>query len=140
MLTSDAFTQDSDTTDDIESEGEDEVVAEEEVDDVEDDDVLVCLHYYHTCTSLLTYIQIMDGPDPATGWSSLPTTALPTVEQLMHKQALLKHHIEKLKKAVTLLRGDLAEACRVNNEQNDQLHKIDVHMAHIVDNYLNINL
>ena len=41
---------------------------------------------------------------------------------------------------VTMLRGDLAEAHRVNNEQNDWLHKIDVHMAHIVDNYLNINL
>ena len=67
MLMSDAFTQDSDTTDDIESEGEDEVVTEEEVDEVEDDDVLVCLHYYHTCTSLLAYIQIMDGPGPAAG-------------------------------------------------------------------------
>ena len=80
------------------------------------------------------------GPGPAAGPSGPPTTGLPTVEQLMHKQALLKHHIEKLKKAVTMLRGDLAEVHRVNNEQNDWLHKINVHMAHIVDNYLNINL
>ena len=132
--------QDSDTMEDIESEGEDEVVAEEEVDEVEDDDVLVHLNCYLTWTSLLTYIQIMDGSGPAAGRSSPPTTALPTVEQLMHKQTLLKCHIEKLKKAVTMLRGVLAEAHRVNNEQNDWLHKIDVHMAHIVDNYLNINL
>ena len=77
MLTSDAFTQDSDTADDIESEGEDEVVAEEEVDEVEDDDVLVRLHCYHTCTSLLTYIQIMDGPGPATGQSGHPPLICP---------------------------------------------------------------
>jgi hypothetical protein len=51
----------------------------------------------------------------------------------------MEHHIGKLKRALNSLQGKLAEACGHNHQQNDCLHKIDIHIEHIVDNYLDIS-
>jgi hypothetical protein len=51
----------------------------------------------------------------------------------------MEQHIGKLKKALNRLQGKLAEACGHNHQQNDCLHKIDIHIEHIVDNYLDIS-
>jgi hypothetical protein len=54
--------------------------------------------------------------------------------------ACMEQHIGKLKKALNCLRGELAEACKHNHQQNDRLHKIDIHIEHIVDNYLDMSM
>jgi hypothetical protein len=50
--------------------------------------------------------------------------------------ACMEHHIGKLKRVFNRLQGKLAEACGHNHQQNDCLHKIDIHIEHIVDDYL----
>ena len=49
----------------------------------------------------------------------------------------LKNHIEKLRGVIRNLRADLAETHRIQNEQNDCLLKIDMHLVHIKCQYLN---
>ncbi|KAN0125268.1 hypothetical protein V8E53_015659 [Lactarius tabidus] len=61
-----------------------------------------------------------------------------TLQDLHARQDILEHRINKIKGAITKLRKELAEARRFNHEQNDRLHKIDIHMEHIVDNYFDI--
>jgi hypothetical protein len=44
--------------------------------------------------------------------------------------ACMEHHIGKLKRAINHLWGKLAEAHGHNHQQNDHLHKIDIHIEH----------
>ncbi|KAN0137685.1 hypothetical protein V8E53_004510 [Lactarius tabidus] len=61
-----------------------------------------------------------------------------TLQDLHARQDILEHHINRIKGAITKLQKELSEACRFNQEQNNRLHKIDIHMEHIVDNYFDI--
>ncbi|KAN0137265.1 hypothetical protein V8E53_004975 [Lactarius tabidus] len=61
-----------------------------------------------------------------------------TLQDLHARQDILEHRINRIKGAITKLRKELAEARRFNQEQNNRLHKIDIHMEHIVDNYFDI--
>jgi hypothetical protein len=61
-----------------------------------------------------------------------------TLQDLHTRQDILEHRINRIKGAITKLWKELAEACRFNQEQNNCLHKIDIHMEHIVDNYFDI--
>ncbi|KAN0132143.1 hypothetical protein V8E53_010062 [Lactarius tabidus] len=90
-------------------------------------------------------VQIIDAivpPDrPAESCNAVPPGA--TVNALtmaaMNTQLVhMEHHIGKLKRALNSLRGKLAEAHRHNHQQNNHLHKVDIHIEHIVDNYLDI--
>ena len=56
-------------------------------------------------------------------------------KELQLKYVELKHHIEKLRGATRNLRVELAETCRIQNEQNDHLLKIDIHLEHIESQY-----
>lgn len=96
--------QDADTTDEIESESKKEEV---------EDDAQVCLCCYHTLDlTLLTYprswrvycltwaLLLVHAAGPS-GWLA---TCVYTVKGLLSQQSHLKHHIQKLKGAVTDLR------------------------------------
>ncbi|KAN0138823.1 hypothetical protein V8E53_003211 [Lactarius tabidus] len=61
-----------------------------------------------------------------------------TLQDLHTRLDILEHCINRIKGAITKLQKELAEAHRFNQEQNNHLHKIDIHMEHIVDNYFDI--
>lgn len=52
------------------------------------------------------------------------------------KQARMEHQFFKVKNAMKTLREELAEARRINYEQDDHLHKIDLVMENIINKYL----
>jgi hypothetical protein len=78
-----------------------------------------------------------DSSVPAAGSSTQPTAPAPASKEPQLKHVELKRHIEKLRGAIRNLRGELAETRRIQNEQNDRLLKIDMHLEHIESQYLN---
>jgi hypothetical protein len=76
---------------------------------------------------------LCDAAPPGATVNALAIAAMDT--WLAH----MEHHIGKLKRALNSLWGKLAEAGGHNHQQNDCLHKIDIHIEHIVDNYLDIS-
>ena len=78
-----------------------------------------------------------DSSAPAAGSSTWPTAPAPASKEPQLKHVELKHHIEKLRGVIRNLRVELAETHRIQNEQNDHLLKIDIHLEHIESQYLN---
>ena len=78
-----------------------------------------------------------DSSVPAARSSAQPTAPAPASKEPQLKHIELKCHIEKLRGAIRNLRGELAETCRIQNEQNDHLLMIDMHLEHIESQYLN---
>ena len=78
-----------------------------------------------------------DSSVPAARSSTQPTAPAPASKEPQLKHIELKCHIEKLRGAIRNLRGELAETCRIQNEQNDHLLMIDMHLEHIESQYLN---
>jgi hypothetical protein len=80
-------------------------------------------------------------PDVHANMGGLPTpgalTNVLAMDAMDTWYVCMECHIAKLKGALNHLQGDLAEVHRHNHQKNDQLHKIDIHIEHIVDNYLN---
>jgi hypothetical protein len=138
--------QHTDTTDEIESESEngEEEVEEVEEDEVEEDEDSVQVRPIRTCKiHLLTYLQIIEGhgavgpvADSAAGPSGPSTTRAPTLADLQMNQARIERRLAKIKHAVVSLRKNLAEARRLNHEQNERLLRIDLFMENIVNNFL----
>jgi hypothetical protein len=48
----------------------------------------------------------------------------------------MERRFKKVKNSLMILRDELAEARKYNHEQNDRLHKIDLVMENIVNNFL----
>ena len=78
-----------------------------------------------------------DSSVPAARSSAQPTAPAPASKEPQLKHIELKCHIEKLRGVIRNLRGELAETCRIQNEQNDHLLMIDMHLEHIESQYLN---
>ena len=78
-----------------------------------------------------------DSSVPTAGSSAQPTAPAPASKEPQLKHVELKCHIEKLRGAIRNLRGELAETRRTQNEQDDHLLKIDMHLEHIKSQYLN---
>ncbi|KAN0125383.1 hypothetical protein V8E53_015545 [Lactarius tabidus] len=91
-------------------------------------------------------VQIIDAIVPPNRPTELHNAVPPgatvnvlTMAAMNARLVCMEHHIGKLKRALNSLQGKLAEAHRHNHQQNDCLHKIDIHIEHIVDNYLDIS-
>ena len=59
----------------------------------------------------------------------------PTLRDVHTRQDHIMRQLSKIKGTLVTLREELAAARKANYEQNDRLHKIDLVIANIVDNF-----